>query len=144
MKYHGIETRPPKRKTPSTWIWCNQLVMQIQRKPLKLLLLGYSCWPWSPRTDTMYCTLVIDAARVGILVTIKVWQEASFIGQCMFQRTWALWNFSSKIFEVTIVSYPFIAQFLTPSGSIFAFPLAVVIPTQWNWFTPQDPTGNEV
>jgi hypothetical protein len=92
----------------------------------------------------MYCPLVIEATRVGILVTIKVWQEATFISQCMFQRTGALWDFGSEVFEVTIVCYPFIAKFLTPSGSVLAFPLAIKIPSQWNWFTPQDPIGNGV
>jgi hypothetical protein len=92
----------------------------------------------------MYCTLVIEAARIGILVTIEVWQEASFISQGMFQCTGALWNFSSKVFEVTIISYPFIAQLFTPSGSILAFPLAIKIPSQWNRFAPQYPTINEV
>jgi hypothetical protein len=62
----------------------------------------------------------------------------------MFQCAGALWDLSSKVLEVAIISYPFIAQFFTPSGPILAFPLAIEVPSQWNGFTPQDPKGDEV
>jgi hypothetical protein len=89
----------------------------------------------------MHRTLVIETVRIGILVTIKIRQEATFISQGMFQCTGALWNFSSKILEVAIICYPFIAQLFAPSGPIFAFPLTIEIPGQWNGFTPQYPVG---